>query len=266
MHTLRLCKAAFDVCCLELCMCVGFNCLDHLPRVGPDGTEVLVQRGGEGPEVFWVFGRGCLCQSIGRQASGGVVQGRGLADTESAVPEGESKLRLGLGGGSGPQDLLGGGRDGVVYLVHGTLYGFSGAVQWGGAGQVPDARDQEGLQQEELILAREGEVREAVDEGQQQVFPLLEVSFCVGLGAKGELATATLAWAYGRPTTAAMWLPVCKSGDQTAHLGSVDSRPTGCALVQRVWIASGRWWGPPCRVTSSWKESWKSFACAARTF
>jgi hypothetical protein len=184
MHTLRPCKEAFDVCCVELCMCVGFNCLDHLPRVGPDGTEVLVQRGGEGPEVFWVFGRGCLCQGIGRQVSGGVVQGRGLADTESAVPEGESKLRLGLGG-SGPQDLLGGGRDGVVYLVYGTLYGFSGAVQWGGAGQVPAARDQEASQQEELILAREGEVREAVDEGQHHVFPLLEVSFRVGLGANG---------------------------------------------------------------------------------
>jgi hypothetical protein len=121
MHTLRPSKEVIDMCCVEMCVCVGFNCLDHLARMGPDGSLVLVQLGGEGPEAFWGFSHSCLCQSIGRQASGGVVQGRGLSDTESAVPQGESKLRLGCGGGSGPQDLLGGGRDGVVYVVGGTM-------------------------------------------------------------------------------------------------------------------------------------------------
>jgi hypothetical protein len=112
-----------------------------------------VQQGGERPEVFWGFGHGCLCQVIGGQASGGIVQGRGLADTESDVPEGEYKLCLCRGRGSRPQDLLGGGCNGVVYLVRGTLQGFDGAVQWGDAGQVPEARDRGASQQEELTLA-----------------------------------------------------------------------------------------------------------------
>jgi hypothetical protein len=82
-----------------------------------------------------------------------------LADTRSAVPEGESKLRLCRGGGSGPQDLLGCRLDGVMYLVGCTLQGFGGTVQWGGGGQVPEATDHEASQQEEPILAGEGEVR-----------------------------------------------------------------------------------------------------------
>jgi hypothetical protein len=81
----------------------------------------------------WGFGHGCLCQSIGGQASSGIMQGRGLADTESAVPEGESKLCLCRGGGSRPQDLLGAGGNSVMYLVGGARQGFGGAVQWGGA-------------------------------------------------------------------------------------------------------------------------------------
>jgi hypothetical protein len=118
-----------------------------------------------GPEAFWGFGHGCLCQSIGGQASGGIVQGRGLADTESVLPEGESKLRLCHGGGPRPQDLLGSGRNGVVYLVRAALQSFDGAVQWGCAGQVPEGRDHGASQQEEPILVGEVEVREAVNEG-----------------------------------------------------------------------------------------------------
>jgi hypothetical protein len=56
-----------------------------------------------GPEVFWGFGHGCLCKSIGGQASVGIVQGRGLVDTESVVPEGESKLRCAMGEVPGPK-------------------------------------------------------------------------------------------------------------------------------------------------------------------
>jgi hypothetical protein len=82
----------------------------------------------------------------------------------------------------------------------------------------------------------------------------------------GELATATTAGAYGRLTAEAMWLPLCWSGDQTAHLGSAYSRPVGCASVQRVWIASGRLRSHPRRVRSSWRASGKASACAAQTF